>query len=82
LHGELSTHRDLRRAGRAGLAAWIGFIVGSLRCSSDVGVAQRRGRSIGTTVGDVPAWIVPIISKPCSLRLVVFRQTLRWRPSS
>lgn len=26
--GELSTHGDLGRAGRAGLAAWIGFAVG------------------------------------------------------
>jgi uncharacterized protein len=28
--GELSAHRDLRRAGRAGLAAWIGFAVGAV----------------------------------------------------
>ena len=28
--GELSAHRDLRRAGRAGLAAWIGFLVGAV----------------------------------------------------
>lgn len=27
--GELSVHRDVRRAGRAGMAAWIGFIVGT-----------------------------------------------------
>ena len=27
--GELSTHRDVLRAGRAGIAAWIGFIVGT-----------------------------------------------------
>jgi uncharacterized protein len=27
--GELSAHRDFRRAGRAGLAAWIGFLVGA-----------------------------------------------------
>jgi uncharacterized protein YqgC (DUF456 family) len=26
--GELTVHRDLARAGRAGLAAWIGFVVG------------------------------------------------------
>lgn len=26
--GELSTHRDLARAGRAGVAAWIGFAFG------------------------------------------------------
>jgi uncharacterized protein YqgC (DUF456 family) len=26
--GELSTNRDLKQAGRAGLAAWIGFAVG------------------------------------------------------
>lgn len=28
--GELSAHRDLRRAGRAGVAAWIGFLVGAV----------------------------------------------------
>nr|AHZ45575.1 hypothetical protein [uncultured bacterium] len=28
--GEFSTHRDLRRAGRAGLAAWLGFLVGAI----------------------------------------------------
>ena len=28
--GELSAHRDLRRAGRAGLAAWIGFLIGAV----------------------------------------------------
>ncbi len=28
--GELSAHRDLGRAGRAGLAAWIGFLVGAV----------------------------------------------------
>jgi uncharacterized protein YqgC (DUF456 family) len=28
--GELSTHRDLGRAGRAGVAAWIGFLVGAI----------------------------------------------------
>jgi uncharacterized protein len=27
--GELTAHRDLARAGRVGLAAWIGFIVGT-----------------------------------------------------
>jgi uncharacterized protein YqgC (DUF456 family) len=27
--GELTTHRDLRRAGRAGMAAWIGFAIGT-----------------------------------------------------
>lgn len=27
--GELTAHRDLRRAGRAGIAAWIGFAVGT-----------------------------------------------------
>jgi uncharacterized protein len=27
--GELSVHRDLGRAGRAGVAAWIGFAVGT-----------------------------------------------------
>lgn len=27
--GELTTHRDLPRAGRVGLAAWIGFLVGA-----------------------------------------------------
>lgn len=27
--GELTVHRDLARVGRAGLAAWIGFIVGT-----------------------------------------------------
>jgi uncharacterized protein YqgC (DUF456 family) len=27
--GELSVHRDLARAGRAGLAAWIGFAIGT-----------------------------------------------------
>ncbi len=27
--GELSMHRDLKRAGRAGLAAWVGFAVGA-----------------------------------------------------
>ena len=28
--GELSTHRDLKRAGRAGVAAWIGFVIGAI----------------------------------------------------
>ena len=27
--GELSTHNDLKRAGRAGVAAWIGFAIGT-----------------------------------------------------
>jgi uncharacterized protein YqgC (DUF456 family) len=27
--GELSAHRDLARAGRAGVAAWIGFAIGA-----------------------------------------------------
>jgi len=26
--GELTVHRDLARAGRAGVAAWIGFVIG------------------------------------------------------
>jgi uncharacterized protein YqgC (DUF456 family) len=29
LIGEWSVHRDLARAGRAGMAAWIGFLVGT-----------------------------------------------------
>jgi hypothetical protein len=28
--GELTAHRDLRRAGRAGIAAWVGFLVGTV----------------------------------------------------
>jgi uncharacterized protein YqgC (DUF456 family) len=28
--GELTAHRDLRRAGRAGVAAWIGFVIGTI----------------------------------------------------
>jgi uncharacterized protein YqgC (DUF456 family) len=28
--GELTSHRDLRRAGRAGVAAWIGFLIGTV----------------------------------------------------
>lgn len=28
--GELTSHRDLGRAGRAGVAAWIGFIIGTI----------------------------------------------------
>jgi uncharacterized protein YqgC (DUF456 family) len=28
--GELTAHRDLRRAGRAGIAAWIGFLIGTV----------------------------------------------------
>ena len=27
--GELSAHRDLKRAGQAGVAAWIGFAIGT-----------------------------------------------------
>jgi uncharacterized protein YqgC (DUF456 family) len=27
--GELTTHRDWKRAGRAGVAAWIGFAIGT-----------------------------------------------------
>jgi hypothetical protein len=27
--GELSMHRDLKRAGQAGVAAWIGFAIGT-----------------------------------------------------
>jgi len=29
LIGEWSAHRDLRRAGRVGMAAWIGFLIGT-----------------------------------------------------
>ena len=28
--GELTSHRDLRGAGRAGFAAWIGFLIGTV----------------------------------------------------
>jgi len=28
--GELTAHRDLGRAGRAGIAAWIGFLIGTV----------------------------------------------------
>ena len=28
--GELTAHRDLGRAGRAGVAAWIGFLIGTV----------------------------------------------------
>jgi uncharacterized protein YqgC (DUF456 family) len=28
--GELTAHRDLGRAGRAGLAAWLGFVIGTV----------------------------------------------------
>jgi uncharacterized protein len=28
--GELTAHRDLRGAGRAGIAAWIGFLIGTV----------------------------------------------------
>ncbi len=28
--GELTSHRDLRGAGRAGIAAWIGFLIGTV----------------------------------------------------
>ena len=28
--GELSVHRDFRRAGEVGMAAWIGFLIGSI----------------------------------------------------
>jgi uncharacterized protein YqgC (DUF456 family) len=28
--GELTAHRDVRRAGRAGFAAWAGFVVGTI----------------------------------------------------
>jgi uncharacterized protein YqgC (DUF456 family) len=28
--GELTAHRDLSRAGRAGMAAWIGFLIGTV----------------------------------------------------
>jgi uncharacterized protein YqgC (DUF456 family) len=28
--GELTAHRDLTRAGRAGVAAWIGFVIGTI----------------------------------------------------
>ena len=28
--GELTAHRDLRRAGRAGIAAWLGFLAGTI----------------------------------------------------
>ena len=27
--GELSAHRDFARAGRVGVAAWIGFVIGT-----------------------------------------------------
>jgi len=28
--GELTAHRDIRRAGRAGIAAWVGFLIGTV----------------------------------------------------
>ena len=28
--GKLTAHRDLGRAGRAGIAAWIGFLIGTV----------------------------------------------------
>ena len=28
--GELTAHRDLARAGRAGIAAWLGFLIGTV----------------------------------------------------
>jgi uncharacterized protein YqgC (DUF456 family) len=28
--GELTTHRDIGRAGRAGIAAWVGFLIGTV----------------------------------------------------
>lgn len=28
--GELTAHRDLGRAGRAGVAAWLGFLIGTV----------------------------------------------------
>ena len=28
--GELTAHRDVARAGRAGIAAWIGFLIGTI----------------------------------------------------
>jgi len=43
--GELTVDRDVRRAGRAGLAAWIGFVVG-------------MGVKIGVAVGMVAIFLV------------------------
>ena len=28
--GELTAHHDIRRAGRAGIAAWVGFLIGTV----------------------------------------------------
>jgi len=43
--GELTVDRDLKRAGRAGLAAWVGFVVG-------------LGVKIGLAVGMVAIFLV------------------------
>ena len=43
--GELTVDRDLKRAGRAGLAAWIGFVIG-------------MGVKIGLAVGMVAIFLV------------------------
>ena len=43
--GELTVHRDVKRASRAGLAAWIGFVVG-------------MGVKIGLAVGMVAIFLV------------------------
>lgn len=73
--GELSTHRDLRRTRRVADASMIHRGSGregrnrvhsrrAVRLQT-LAVRQRARRSIGTTVGEVPAWIVPMISNPC-----------------
>jgi uncharacterized protein YqgC (DUF456 family) len=48
--GELTVHRDLGRAGRAGIAAWIGFVIGTV---------VKVGLAFAMVGIFLTAWLVP-----------------------
>jgi uncharacterized protein YqgC (DUF456 family) len=48
--GELTTHRDFSRAGRAGIAAWIGFLIGTV---------VKVGLALAMVGIFLTAWFVP-----------------------
>jgi uncharacterized protein YqgC (DUF456 family) len=48
--GELTTHRDFGRAGQAGIAAWIGFLIGTV---------VKVGLALAMVGIFLTAWFVP-----------------------
>jgi uncharacterized protein YqgC (DUF456 family) len=48
--GELTAHRDLGRAGRAGIAAWVGFLIGTV---------VKLGLAFAMVGIFLTAWFVP-----------------------